>query len=364
MSALVAPRPAALRPVHVVVPADVDDPARVSGGNAYDRRLARDLAAHRAVHEHAVAGAWPHPDPAARAALAAALGALPDGAVVLVDGLVACGVPEVLVPAAARLAVAVLVHLPLGDETGADPALVARERATLRAAAGVVATSPWTARRLAAVHGLDPRRIAVATPGVDPAPPAPGTTDGGRLLCVGSVTPTKGQDVLVDALAAVLDLEWTCTLVGPVDRDPAHTAAVRAMIDHYGLARRVRLTGPQVGPALDAAYAAADLLLVPSRAETYGMVVTEALARGLPVLAGAVGGMVETLGRDPDGRVPGLVVPAVDPEAWAAALRCWLQQPWLRAGLRRSARRRSGMLDGWEVTSRCVSTALERWTRG
>jgi glycosyltransferase involved in cell wall biosynthesis len=346
------------QPVFVVVPGDIDDPTRCSGGNVYDRRLARGLAAGgRRVHELAVAGSWPHPDVGQRAALAATLAGLPDGAAVLVDGLVACGVPEVVVPAARRLALVVLVHLPLGDETGAAPALVARERETLAAAAAVVATSPWTARRLADLHGLDPDRITVAAPGTDPAPLAPGTDGASHLLCVGSITPTKGQDLLVAALAG---LPVTCDLVGPVQRDPAHVAGVRAAITRHGLDARVRLTGPRTGAALDAAYAAADLLVVPSRAETYGMVVTEALARGIPVLASDAGGLPETLGHDQDGRVPGLVVPADDVAALRAALHRWMGEPVLRNGLRRSARTRRGMLQGWEVTSRCVVELLEQ----
>jgi glycosyltransferase involved in cell wall biosynthesis len=292
------------------VPGDVDDLARCSGGNAYDRRLARGFAAGgRPVHERAVTGSWPHPSPAERAALAATLAALPDGAVVLVDGLVACGVPEVVGPAARRLTLVVLVHLPLGDEAGAAPELVARERETLRAAAAVVATSPWTARRLVDLHGLDPDRITVAAPGVDPAPLAPGTDGASHLLCVGSITPTKGQDLLVEALAGLPDRHWSCDLVGPVQRDPAHAAAVESLVRRHGLDARVRLTGPRTGDALDAAYAAADLLVVPSRAETYGMVVTEALARGIPVLAADAGGLPETLGHDSDGHVPGLRYP-------------------------------------------------------
>jgi glycosyltransferase involved in cell wall biosynthesis len=351
----------ALRPVHVVVPDDIDDPARCSGGNAYDRRLCTGLAqGGRAVHEWPAAGGWPHPEPAARAALAATLAALPDGAVVLVDGLVACGVPEVLVPAARRLALVVLVHLPLGDETGADPALVAREAATLRAAAGVVATSPWTARRLTALHGLDPDRITVAAPGVDPAPLAPGSDGGSRLLCVGSITPTKGQDLLVEALATIVDLPWTCDLVGPVRRDPDHVAAVRAAIAGHRLDARIRLIGPRTGVDLDAAYAAADLLVVPSRAETYGMVVTEALARGVPVLASTAGGLIETLGHDPEGRIPGIVVPTGDAAALGVAIRSWMEDPVLRNGLRERARKRQGMLHDWEVTSRCVAKVLDR----
>ena len=356
-------RAAGLDTVHVVVPGDVDDVALCSGGNLYDLGLCAGLATGgRTVHTLPVPGGWPHPEPADYAALAAALAAVPEGATVLVDGLVACGVPDVVVPAARRLTVVVLVHLPLGDETGAAPELVARERETLTAVAGVVATSPWTARRLVALHGLDPDRIAVAAPGVDRAPLVPGTDGASHLLCVGSITPTKGQDLLVEALALVADLPWTCDLVGPVRRDPVHVAVVRAAIGRHGLDARVRMTGPKTGTALDAAYAAADLVVVPSRAETYGMVVTEALVRGIPVLATDAGGLPETLGHDADGRVPGLLVPVDDPGAFGGALWSWLEEPLLRNGLRRSARERRGMLHGWEVTSRCVIKALERWS--
>ncbi len=348
------------RPVHLLVPDDVDDPARCSGGNVYDRRLQRGLAAlGHPVHEARVPGAWPQPDAAAGAALAAALAAVPDGAVALVDGLVGCGAPGIVVPAARRVDVVVLVHLPLGDETGAAAELVAREGATLAAAAGVIATSPWTARRLTDLHGLAPDRIVVAAPGVDPAPLAAGTDGVSHLLCVGSITPTKGQDVLVEALAGVADLPLTCDLVGPVGRDPAHAALVRDAVACHDLSRRVRVTGPQMGMALSSAYDAADLLVVPSRAETYGMVVTEALARGIPVLASDVGGLPATLGHDQEGNVPGLVVPPGDAAALGAALLRWWEQPQLRNGLRQCARARREMLDGWEVTSRCVAKAVE-----
>jgi glycosyltransferase involved in cell wall biosynthesis len=275
---------------------------------------------------------------------------------VLVDGLVACGVPDVVVPAARRLALVVLLHLPLGDESGASPELAVREREVLSAATAVVATSPWAGRRVVALHGLDPARVTVAAPGVDPAPLAPGS-GGTALLCVGALTPTKGQDLLVDALAEMQDLPWTCTLVGPL-RHTAHVDALRAALARHGLTERVSLTGPLTGADLDAVYAAADLLVVPSRAETYGMVVTEALARGIPVLASDAGGLPETLGHDPEGRVPGIVVPAARPAALGAALCRWLLDPALRDGLRHTAGARRGMLHGWEVTSRCMTQAL------
>ncbi|HET6258290.1 MAG TPA: glycosyltransferase family 4 protein [Pseudonocardia sp.] len=356
-----------MRSVHVVVPHDIDDVAVPSGGNAYDRRICRGLPATGwSVHEVAVPGAWPRPDTAARSSLARTLSALPDDAVVLLDGLVACGVPDVVVPQASRLKLVVLVHLPLGDEVGAAPAdaaqLAALERETLHAASAIVATSMWSARRLVAHHGLAADRVHVATPGADLAPLAPGTDGATRLLCVGSITPTKGQDLLVEALAAVADLPWSCDLAGPLRRDPTHVDVVRCAIERHGLGERVRLTGPRTRPQLATDYAAADLLVLPSRVESYGMVVTEALARGIPVLATAVGGVPETLGHDPNGSAPGILVPPDDAPALAAALRRWFGGPELRGELRRAARDRRSTLSGWEVTARCLARVLERLT--
>ena len=342
-------------PVTMVLPGDVDDPAAASGGNVYGLRMCEHLPAERA----AVPGAWPLGDPAA---LAKSLMAVPDGEIVVVDGLVACGWPEVIGPAAARLRLAVVVHLPLGDEAGLDPALAAdldsRERATLHAVGAVVATSPWAARRLVEHHDLDPRRVHVVAPGTDRAPLASGTDGRSGLLCVASVTPHKGQDLLVTALARLADLPWTCVCVGPLRRDPAFVDRVRGLIDGHGLADRVVLAGPRTGDALEAGYAAADLVVLPSQAETYGMVAAEALMRGIPVLAAAVGAVPDTLGREPNGNVPGILVSERDPAAFAAALRRWLTDPELPDRLRASARRRRETLPGWAAAARELSTVL------
>ncbi|PWU62488.1 glycosyl transferase, partial [Micromonospora globispora] len=180
------------------------------------------------------------------------------------------------------------------------------------AAVGVVTTSEWTRRRLLGRYALDAERVRVAAPGVDPAPPTAGSTDGTRLLCVAAVTPHKGHDVLATALAAVAQLPWTCDCVGALTRDPEFVDRLRGRLAGSGLGDRVRLRGPRIGAELDAAYAEADLLVLASRAETYGMVVTEALARGVPVLGSEVGGLPEALGHAPDGSRPGLLVPPDD----------------------------------------------------
>ncbi|MFF4142100.1 glycosyltransferase family 4 protein [Streptomyces sp. NPDC001698] len=357
--------PMSLRTVHFVLPGGVDDPATPSGGNAYDRRVSLDLPGFGwQVRAHPVDGSWPRPDARARGELARVLRELPDGAVVLLDGLVACGVPETVVPEAERLRLAVLVHLPLGDETGLDPAVAAeldaRETQVLRAVSAVVATSDWAVRRLVSHHGLAPDLVHAATPGADIAPLAPGTDGVSRLLCVASVTPRKGQHRLVQALAAVTDLPWSCTCVGALTQDPAYVDRLRGLIAEYGLQDRFHLVGPRAGAELDASYAAADLMVLASYAETYGMAVTEALARGVPVLATDVGGVGEAVGRAPDGGVPGILVPPEDPAALAAELRGWFGEADVRRRLKSAARGRRAALDGWANTARSLAGVLGR----
>jgi glycosyltransferase involved in cell wall biosynthesis len=338
--------------VHVVVPWGIDDPARPSGGNAYDRHDCRGLSALGwTVHEHPVDGAWPSPGAAGHAALAGALDGIPDGAVVLLDGLIASAASRALVPQARRVRQVVLVHMPFGDR---QPG----ERDVLAAAAAIVTTSAWTRSRLRELYALPADRVHVAEPGVDPAEIAPGTAAGGALLCVAAVTPDKGHDVLLDGLATATDLTWRCSCVGSLDRDAAFARGAWRRARESGLRGRVRFHGPRVGPALDRAYAAADLLVLPSRTESYGMVVTEALARGVPVLASEVGGVSESLGHGEDGTRPGLLVPAGDAAALGAALRRWLVDAGLRDRLRRAARERRASLRGWPATTSVVAGVL------
>ncbi len=342
--------------LHVILPNDIDDPSTPSGGNAYDRRVCHGLAAAGwSVAEHPVPGAWPRPDPAQRAGLARVLAGLPDRATVLIDGLIASAAPEQVVREAERLRLVALVHMALADES-AD--LVDTERVALPAVSAVIATSSWARQRLLDLYGLPADRVHVATPGVDRAPLASPSHAGNRLLCVAAVAPHKGHDVLTDALAAVADLPWNCVCAGPLTRDPGFVWRLRHRAHAFGLAGRLRFVGPRTGGDLDATYASADLLVLASRGETYGMVVTEALARGIPVLATAANGLPEALGHAPDGSLPGLLVRPDDRVALAGALRRWLGDAELRHRLRRSARQRRTTLSGWATTSERVAAVL------
>ncbi len=291
--------------VHLLVPEGFDDPRRPSGGNHYDLRvieglrlLGRDVWVHHAADT------------------------IPPGGVTLVDGLVADRVEGY----AHRLRVVPLLHMPY------DGPLLATSPA-------VIATSAWTAVQLSCPAYVVP-------PGVDPAPLATGSGTDGELLCVGAVIRDKGHDVLLDALATLDDLDWRLTCVGSLERDPGWVA--RLPRDE-----RVAFTGPRVGAALAESYDAADLLVLPTRRESYGMVVVEAQARGIPVIASDVGGVAEALG---DGG--GVLVPPDDPGALSEAIRRWLEEPDLGASLRAASVSRRSMLTGWDVTSTAVSRVL------
>ena len=349
--------------VHAVLPDGIDDPARPSGGNVYDRRLCQGLVALGwRVREHEVTGSWPHPGVASLAALDGVLAQIPDGSVVLLDGLVASTAPAVLVPHARRLALVVLVHMPLGHRPGAGEAdaVRKRERDVLSAAAAILTTSLWTRRRLVELYGLPAERIHVAPPGVDAAALAAGTAAGDAFLCVAAVTSDKGHDVLVQALARIVDRSWRCACVGSLERDPQFAAGVRAHARNAGLGDRISFPGPRTGADLERSYDGADLMVLPSRAETYGMVIAEALARGLPVIASEVGGVPEALGHGADGTRPGLLVASGDAEALGDALRTWLSEPALRGRLRLAARERRGSLGRWPATTSVVAGVLAR----
>jgi glycosyltransferase involved in cell wall biosynthesis len=231
------------------------------------------------------------------------------------------------------------------------------ERAVLRAATGVVVTSEWTRQQVLTRYEVPAGRVHVARPGVDRVA-APVRPVRGHLMCVGTLGRHKGQDLLVEALAELGDLDWHCVLVGPLDRDPDFVDQLQTRIARLGYGHRVRLPGVLTGTALSHAYATADLLVAPSRSETYGMAVTEALAHGLPVIAAEVGGLPEALGSCPDGTLPGQLIPSGNTAALAAAIGDWLGDERYRHRLRAAARGRRSNLRSWEQTTQDIANAL------
>ena len=346
--------------VHVIVPEGFDNPGQPTGGNIYDRRVCAGLAeAGWEVLVATVAAAWPVRGSGARADLARVVSAIPDGETVLIDGLIASPAAAQLLPHTGRIRMTVLLHMPLATavDTHHDAGAERSERSVLRAAAGVVVTSEWTRRQVLTRYAIPACRVHVARPGADrvarPARPVRG-----HLICVGVLSRHKGQDLLVEALADLADRDWHCVLAGSLDRDPDFVEHLRTRITRLGYDHRVRLSGVLTGAALSHAYTTADLLVAPSRSETYGMTVTEALAHGLPVIATAVGGLPEALGSTADGTGPGQLVPPGDPAALAAALGDWLGDEGHRHRLRAAVRQRQPTLRGWEQTTQEITDAV------
>jgi glycosyltransferase involved in cell wall biosynthesis len=346
--------------VHVVVPDGFDNPGQPTGGNIYDRRVCAGLAeAGWEVLVETVAAAWPVPASSVRADLARIVSAIPDGEIALIDGLIASPAAAQLLPHAGRIRMTVLLHMPLvtAFDTRHDVVAQRSERVVLRAAAGVVVTSEWTREQVLTRYEIPACRLHVARPGVDRVA-APAQPVRGHLICVGTLGRHKGQDLLVDALAELRDLDWHCVLAGPLDRDPDFVDQLQTRITRLGYGDRVRLTGVLSGAVLSHAYTTADLLVAPSRSETYGMAVTEALAHGLPVIATAVGGLPEALGFSGDGTRPGQLIPPGDPAALAAAIEDWLGDERYRHRLRVAAGKRRSNLSGWKRTTQEIANAL------
>jgi len=345
------------RPITFVVPDGIDSAARPSGGNEYDRRLIAGLRDDGwAVDVRPVAG----PD-----AVEHAIAGLTDASVVLVDGLLAAPAAGVLAAQAARLRLVMLMHMsmvvaPPGHD---QPGAAAAERSVLGGAAAIVTTSEWLRQQIVTRQCIDADRVSAAPPGVEQAPAALPSPSGNRLLCVAPVAPHKGHDVLVDALARLSELEWTCRCVGSLDRDADFATTVRAALARHGIADKMVFAGVRTRSELAGDYAASDLLVLPTRSESYGMVLTEALARGLPVVASDVGGVVEAATgatMRAGSAFPGALVPPDDPDALAGQLRIWLTDAGTRAEWRRRARERRVRLRGWDVTVRSAARVIER----
>jgi glycosyltransferase involved in cell wall biosynthesis len=335
--------------IDFVIPGDIDTR---TGGYAYDRRLIAGLRARDIPVRHLP---WPagFPNPAAEdlALAARSLAERPDGRIVIIDGLAYGAMPDLAMAEGRRLRLVALVHHPLALETGAPPRLMASERAALRHASAVIATSETTAETLRRDYDVPAERLLVAPPGTDPAPRA--LRRGAHILSLGSVTPRKGHDVLVAALGLVAHLPWRCTIAGSLHRAPDAAARLRAQIDAAGLAGRIRLAG-EVEDA-DALYASADLFVLASRHEGFGMAYAEALACGLPVIGTTAGAIPATVPRD-----AGALVPPDDAPALAQAIAGLLTDPVARDAASAAALRAAARLPRWDDTVAVVAALLGR----
>jgi len=190
-------------------------------------------------------------------------------------------------------------------------------------------------------YGNPPGRIEIVAPGVEHAFFAPGDKRGARhalnlpsgpvLLFVGRIQPLKGVDVAVRALAELRRRDALLLVVGGASGldGSAEVARVMNLIDELGVREQVRFVEPQPHHILSTYYRAADIVVVPSRSESFGLVALEAAACGIPVVASAVGGLLTLV----DDGLTGFLVSGRDPSMFADRIRRILDDPALAASM-------------------------------
>ncbi len=343
--------------VDLVLPGDIES---LTGGYIYDRHIVDGLAARDwQTTIHSLDSSFPEPSTAALEEARQTFAAIPDGRVVVIDGLALGGTAEILAAQTRRLRLVALVHHPLALETGLQSTraewLRLAETASLAQVRHVVVTSRWTMRALAD-YDIPSERIAVVEPGTAPAPAR--RVSGGEsltLLCVASLTARKGHTILFDALARLRDRDWQLNCAGSLTSDRHLVDTLREQIERERLGERIHLLGELPPPRVVDEYAKADVFVLASYMEGYGMALTEALARGIPVISTSAGAIPDTVPRD-----AGVLVPRGDSAALAEALARVMDDPATLERLNEGARAARRNLPTWELACDNFAQQLSR----
>ncbi|MET0538940.1 MAG: glycosyltransferase family 4 protein [Xanthobacteraceae bacterium] len=329
-----------------------------TGGYGYARRIITELDALGWETQVINLGSeFPWPSAHTRRLAAATLRAVRNDVPLVVDGLAYGALPEVAQRLGQTHRVVVLVHHPLALETGlrADQsaALQASEQSALASARHIIVSSGTTKRLLVSNFNVPPERVSIVSPGTDMSPPHIRRQDKQvRLLAVGSVVPRKGYDVLIRALARLLDLSWELAIAGDCTRSPETTRQLQREMHRLKLEDRIVLRGALGTREIAALYDGSDIFVLPSRYEGYGMAYAEALAHGLPVIGTVAGAVPETVPAQ-----AGILVPVNDVDALTCALRRMIEDPVERE--RFAAGARASRFPSWREQGKRFSEVLE-----
>jgi glycosyltransferase involved in cell wall biosynthesis len=346
-----------VRRVAFAVPGDLATP---TGGYAYARRMIAELQKLGwQVDVIGLGDGFPRPTAETKAAARERLAGVPKDCPIVIDGLAFGVLPEAASELRERNPLLALVHHPLALETALAPAdadaLKKSEYDALSAARGVVVTSPSTSQLLVDDYDVPPAIITVACPGTERGEIAKGSSDGVvRLLSVGSVVPRKGYDVLIAALAPLVALPWRLTIAGDRTRDETAAAQLDADIASHKFAERIEVLGALPADRLAALYTGADLFVLASRFEGYGMAFAEALAHGLPVIGTTAGAIPDTVPPD-----AGVLIEPNDVKALTRTLGMLIENPKERQWFASGARAAGEALPRWEESAALFAGAIE-----
>ncbi len=346
-------------------PGDLNTP---TGGYRYDREIIRGLQKNGwDVSLIGLEGDYPDPSDADKLLALEALGEVGEAALVIVDGLALGVLPELAQKIADHSSLIALVHHPLFLESGIDPqlatALRASETEALAHAEHVIVTSPSTQTTLVSQMNVPVDKISIVLPGIERPDLAEVThcsrrADAGtRLLCVGSLVPRKGQLHLVEALGQLKHLSWHLDMIGETRFDPEYAQQVRSQIERYDLEDRVQVRGGIPKAELSDFYQSADIFVLPTYYEGYGMAFAEAMSYGLPIISSGDGAVTSTVPA-----TAGLHVEAGDPIALGEAIARLLTHDDLRCELAKGALSAAQALPSWSDSAKAFACTLEAYS--
>ena len=355
------------RQMTFVFPGDINTR---TGGYRYDKRIIEGLTEidsalnaplriNWQVSLMSLQGDYPSPTQAQLENAAAQLSTVPDGMLTVVDGLAFSVMPDIMAQHSERLTIVALIHHPLALETGLSESqsktLKTLETQALRHAEHVITTSHLTAQSMVE-YDVESEKITAILPGTDVAEIAAGSgSDMCNLLCVATLTPRKAHNILLDALHRLSDLDWHLYCAGSTDRNAAVHQQLLEQCNDLVLTENVSFTGELDDDELNAYYAQANLFVLASYHEGYGMVLTEAIARGLPIVCSDAGAMPQTV---PDGA--GILVPPGDADTLADALRSAISDDKVQTRLKNAALKAREELRSWEAASLEFSQTLDK----
>ncbi|MEQ8657660.1 MAG: glycosyltransferase family 4 protein [Hyphomicrobiales bacterium] len=342
-----------LSPAAFAIPGDINT---LTGGYIYERRLLEGLRTlgHDVAHIQ-LAASFPDPSPNDVADAIEQLCELPQNRPLILDGLVYGSITTEGL-AKVRAPIVAMIHHPLARESGLSENrrahLYRTERDNLALAQHVLVPSPHTATILTEEYGVDPERISIARPGTDKPTGVSTPADPPLILSVGIQHPRKGHDILLKALAQIVDLKWQAVIVGsPYDAD--HASDLTVLHEKLELTGRVRLAGRVSSQKLNDFYQAAAVFALATRYEGYGIVFDEALAHGLPIVSCRTGAVPDTVPQD-----AGLLVPPEEVGPFANALRNLLSDTAKRTQMAKVSQSAGKTLPSWLDTARVASDVL------
>ncbi|KZL25206.1 MULTISPECIES: glycosyltransferase family 4 protein [unclassified Pseudovibrio] len=350
------------RSCYFVFPGDLNTP---TGGYRYDREIIRGLQKHGwNVSLISLEGTYPVPSDADKKLALEVIEEIEPSALIIVDGLVLGASSDLAQNIADRSSLIALVHHPLFLESGIAPELAkvlrAAETQALTFAKHVIVTSPSTQKTLISQMDVPAEKISIVLPGIDrptvseSAPTSNDTLATPKLLCVGSLVPRKGQLHLVEALGQLKHLDWHLDLIGETRFDPEYASQVRSQIKKHDLTERIRVHGGIPKAELTGFYQSADLFVLPTYYEGYGMAFAEAMSFGLPIIASGEGAVASTVPP-----TAGFHVGAGDPLALGKAIKTLLQNKELRSQLSTGALAAARALPDWNDSAKAFACTLE-----